>query len=167
MGPDPGAAPGRSGNAPSGTLQGNVSLGNEALQEVSQSHGQLRPPTLLQTRGACRRPAQPSQAKSCRLWQAQGVQVLFASAVFWPTSRVVLRAVSWPVPLFTWYLCPAGALPARLLSCSHSVREDGGLSAARHVQQGEIVAGYPGTPLADPGRPLHRIERRSFHTDDR
>ena len=61
MGPDPGAAPGRSGNTPSGTLQGNASLDKRLFRKFPKSHGQQCPPTLLRTRGACRRPAPSSR----------------------------------------------------------------------------------------------------------
>ena len=92
MGPDPGAAPGRSGNTPSGTLPWTRDSSGSFPKATDSS---VRPPSCGPTVRAG--DLHHLRERPCRLCQAQGVQVLFASAVSWPAFRVVLRPVPWPV----------------------------------------------------------------------
>ena len=59
------------------------------------------------------------------------------------------------------------ALPARLLSRSHPVREYGALPSAGHLHHREIISRYPAASLPDPRRARHRIICRPLAADDR
>ena len=104
-----------SGNTPSGTLQGNASLDKRLFRKFPKSHGQQCPPTLLRTRGACRRPAPSSREALQTLSGTRGAgpvcQCCFLAGFQGCSSTCSLAC---PVLFFTGFLCPAGALPTRL-----------------------------------------------------